>query len=136
MSLSFAIMVAGHPYRDQAPSTALNVAMALRQRGNALHSVFFFHDGVHCGNANLLPPQSQKPFHEAWQILATESGSELIICSTSALRRGVLSASEARRHNLPEGSENLAPGFGLGGLGQWVAATQNADRVLRFGGTQ
>lgn len=128
-------MVAGHPYRDQAPSTALNFARALAQSGHSLHCVFFFHDGVHCGNSNLIPPQSHEPFHKAWQGLAERNACDLIVCATSALRRGVLSATEARRHHLPESRENLAPGFELGGLGQWVEATQTADRVIRFGGT-
>lgn len=134
MSLTFTLMVAGHPYRDGSTSTALKFIQALQQAEHQLHSVFFFHDGVHCANTHMLPPYGQQPYYSHWQGLSESQGTDLIVCATSAVRRGVLSASEARRHHLQGGAENIAEGFTLGGLGQWVEAVAQTDRAIRFGG--
>ena len=54
-----------------------------------------------------------------------------MVCIAAAARRGVLDQREAARHQHP--AANLAPGFTLSGLGQWIDALAESDRFIAFG---
>lgn len=56
---------------------------------------------------------------------------DLVICISAAQRRGLLCADEAARRGKQD--DDLATGFRIGGLGQWVEAMLEADRVIVFG---
>ena len=128
---TFALMVLGAPLSSQAPHTALAFARAAVQSGHRILRVFFFHDGVHCGNELLVPVAGQPALAQEWSALAAQYHIDLVVCVASALKRGVLNASEARRYD--KAAANLHPQFDLSGLGQWVEACAQADRVVTFG---
>lgn len=127
---TFALMVLGAPVSTQAPQTALAFARAALQARHRIVRVFFFHDGVHCGNANLVPPGGQVSMAAQWAELAQQHDVDLVVCVASALKRGVLDAGEARRYDR---TANLHAGFELSGLGQWIDACASVDRVITFG---
>jgi tRNA 2-thiouridine synthesizing protein D len=131
MSLSFALLVTGQPHTDQSSLTALRFCQATLDRGHSIYRVFFFNDGVHCGNRFITPPQDEIAIPLQWQTLQQEHELDLLVCVSSALRRGVIDAKEAERYDI--NGHNLAKGFAIGGLGQWVDACINADRIVRFG---
>jgi tRNA 2-thiouridine synthesizing protein D len=93
--------------------------------------VFFFHDGVHCGSDLSIPAAEQHAVAEQWNELAQQANIDLVVCVASALKRGIIDTDEGVRYNKPQG--NLHSGFALSGLGQWVDACINADRVVTFG---
>ena len=128
---SFALMVLGAPVSTQAPQTALAFARAAVQGGHRILRVFFFHDGVHCGNQMLVPPAGQQPIAEQWAAFAQQHNIDLVVCVASALKRGVLDAGEAKRYD--KHAATLHPAFALSGLGQWIDACVNAERLLSFG---
>lgn len=132
MSLKFSLLIAGHAYSSQSADTALKFAEQLILSGHELYRVFFFHDGVHAANTLLTPPQDEESICKRWQQLQSDHQLDLCVCISSALRRGIINEQEAQRYELP--AHNLAPGFSIGGLGQWVDACLNSDRTLRFGG--
>ena len=81
-------------------------------------------------NAQAVPAPDTDGITAQWAALAADHGVDLVVCSTSAVRRGVLDASEARRHDR---APSLDGGFDIAGLGQWVEACLLADRVVTFG---
>ncbi|MEX1670816.1 sulfurtransferase complex subunit TusD [Zhongshania guokunii] len=131
MSLSFALLVSGQPCTDQASLSALRFCKAALDSGHSVYRVFFFNDGVHCANRFITPPQDEISVPKQWQALQQEFAIDLVVCVSSALRRGIVDAKEAERYEL--GGHNMADGFTIGGLGQWVDACIQADRVVRFG---
>ncbi len=132
MSLSFALLVSGQPCTDQASLTALRFCQAALDSGHQIYRVFFFNDGVHCANRFITPPQDEVAVPIQWTSLQERYELDLVVCISSALRRGIVDDKEAARYELD--GHNLAKGFTIGGLGQWVDACIHADRIIRFGG--
>ena len=62
--------------------------------------------------------------------MAADHQVELLLCSASALRRGILDQDEACRNGID--ADNLAPGFRIAGLAQLVDAGIEADRLVSF----
>ncbi|MDX9874093.1 MAG: sulfurtransferase complex subunit TusD [Spongiibacteraceae bacterium] len=125
---TFALMVQSSPLSSQNATTALNFAKAAIAAGHRVLRVFFFHDGVICGDDRAGYPHNE-PATE-WKALASEHGIDLVLCAPSALRRGVVDEGQAAR--LGRQPTATAP-FALSGLGQWVEAAAAADRVVTFG---
>ncbi len=116
--MKFALLIRAAP-RSGSP-TPLAFARAALAQGHEVIQIFFQSDGVHHANRLAAPPAEGNAVAE-WSRFAQESKVELVMCSTAGLRRGVREA-------------NLAPGFRISGVGQWLEAAAAADRVLVFGG--
>lgn len=128
---TFALLVLGSPQSSQSVDTAYAFAEAALAAGHRILRVFFFHDGVHCGNRLAVGSGGETPAHQRWTALAANHGIDLVVCVASALKRGVLDDAEAKRQG--KGTGNLAQGFELSGLGQWIEACMTAERVVTFG---
>lgn len=128
-SLQFALLVLGG-VGTQAQISALNFACAALAGGHRIQRVFFFSEGVTAGSAQNVPAPDSIGIGEQWATLATQHGIDLVVCATSAVRRGVLDAGEAQRHDR---ASSLQAGFEISGLGQWVEACLLADRTITFG---
>lgn len=127
----FSILVLGSPASSQSARTALRFSRAALAGGHSISRVFFFDDGAHIGNALATPPQDEVHWGEQWQQLGADHDIELILCVSSALKRGVLDTTEANRYERE--AANLLPHYEISGLGQLVDATLNSDRVVTFG---
>ena len=77
-------------------------------------------------------PQDEDSLIQPWINLAEQRAVELIVCISSALKRGMLDASEAERYDKP--GATLHPAFSISGLRQLVDARINSDRMITFGG--
>lgn len=130
--MKFSLLVLGSPQSSPAVHSALNFAEACLASGHELFRVFFFHDAVTAGNAFTIAPQDQVNLPKAWQRFGDEHGTDMVLCISSALRRGIVDAREAKRYEL--GASNSLKGFDLSGLGQWAEAMIVSDRVVTFGG--
>jgi len=129
--LCFGIMVLGSPWSTQSVGSALRFAQAALAAGHRVLRVFFYHEGVQAASRLAVPTPPSPDYPQAWAELAERHGIDLVACAASAVRRGVLSDSEARRHH--RGTASLAPGFEIAGLGQWLDALLQCDRILSFG---
>lgn len=130
--MQYTLLALSSPSDGQCLLTAARVAEAIIHRGHRLDTVFFSDAATTIGLATLSMPQDEIAIQRQWQRLAAAHTVDLVLCVASALQRGVVGADE-----LPSDSElhpTLAEGFRIGGLGQLVAATHAADRVLTFGG--
>ena len=129
--MKFAIQVNTSPYQSNAGTTAYRfIIEALAQRHEIVR-VFFYHDGIYHAFKYALPPEDERQFSRQWTELARQHQIDLAVCISAAQRRGLLSADEARRQGKVD--EDLAEGFRIAGLGQWVEATLIADRFVVFG---
>ena len=131
MPHTFALLVLGAPVSNQSVHTAYEFARAALDAGHRIARVFFYHDGVHCGNQLQIPAGGDSAVPQQWSELAGAHGVDLVVCVASALKRGIVDAGEAQRYGKQAG--NLQQGFELSGLGQWVDACLQADRVVSFG---
>lgn len=93
-------------------------------------SVFFYQDGVSNGTQLSVPANDEFDLAKAWQQLAKQHHVRLETCVAAALRRGIVSADEAKQHGLAQ--HNLAHGFEQAGLGSLAEAMLTQDRVVQF----
>jgi tRNA 2-thiouridine synthesizing protein D len=128
MKISIAIL--GSPYASQSAHTALNFTKAAVSSGHDVIRVFFYHEGAYVGNQFNTPPQDEFAITQQWSDYAVKHGLELIVCVASALRRGVLDETEAKRYDTK--SDNMAAAFQIGGLGQLIDAGLSSDRLVTF----
>jgi tRNA 2-thiouridine synthesizing protein D len=130
--VKFAVVVAGSPTRSSTHGHAALFCRAVLAAGHSLERVFFHDDGTEIGLATAVWPQDESDPREIWRQIAAESGVELVLCVSSALRRGILDSAEADRYE--KDGATLDGAFTIGGLGLLVEAAGNADRVVTFGG--
>ena len=128
--MKFALLINTGPYQHQAADTAYQFARAALAEGHTIRSIFFYQDGVYNASRLSVPPQDDRHIVRRWSALAAEHRIDLLLCSASALRRGILDKEGARTNAID--SDNLAPGFRLAGLAQLIDAGIEADRLLSF----
>ena len=127
----YVLLVCSAPYTYQSADTALNFARALITKGHSIVQVFFYHDGVHVGSNLTEPEQAERNISKDWAQWACTHEIELIVCSNSAMKRGILDEQIAQQtgHLNP----NLNQHFKMQGLGQFVDAVSQSDRLVSFG---
>ncbi|MBY8318349.1 sulfurtransferase complex subunit TusD [Vibrio fluvialis] len=130
MSLTYTLLVNGSVYGTQSARNAYLFAKAVIEKGHTLKSVFFYQDGVQNGSALTAPANDEFDLVKAWQQLADLHQVRLETCVAAALRRGVVSQSEAEQHQLP--GANLVAPFEQTGLGSLAEALLSQDRVVQF----
>jgi tRNA 2-thiouridine synthesizing protein D len=127
---TFSIIIQGAPYSSQASLSALNFSKAALDSGHQIYRLFFYQDGVHNASSLIVPPQDEIHLPNTWQSLIVDFKLDAVVCIASALKRGIVDSGEADRYELP--ASNMLSGFTIGGLGLWLDATLNSDRVLNF----
>ena len=129
MKFAIALFSAAH-----APSSrrALLFAQAALAGGHEIVRLFFYQDGVYNASGSVVTPQDELDLPRQWRTFVSDHRLDGVVCIAAALRRGVLNEEEARRYQ----REAVAVGapWELSGLGQLHEATQDADRLICFGG--
>ena len=129
--IKVSLLVTAGPQRPGA-LTALHTAQAVARSSHQLYRIFFYGDGVHLANRLACRGDLACDAQRGWQTLVAEHGWPASVCVGAALKRGISDGEEARRAGL-EGGATLADGFTLVGLGDWVDALTQSDRVVHFG---
>ncbi len=127
---TFILFVNGPPYGREDAYTALRFAQAALAAGHRIRQIFFYQDGALNASRLLSPASDEFDIARAWADLHAQ-GIELVSCVSAGLRRGVIDAEAAEEAELD--STNLAACFVLGGLGEFVTAAAEVDRVVQFG---
>jgi tRNA 2-thiouridine synthesizing protein D len=128
--MQYGLLVMGAPYSSASPHSALRFAHAAIARGHSITGVFFYHDGIHNASSLMAPPQDELNLYHAWIELHQKHAVALDVCIAAALRRGLMSESEAKRHG--KQAFNVVPPFELTGLGQLHDLQQRCDRFITF----
>ena len=128
----YSLLVLSSPVSGLCNLTAAQFAHSLLSGGHQIHRVFFLDAGTYTGNANAIFPQDDTNPLPAWVRLAEDHQVELVLCVSSALRRGLHDKTEARRHDLT--APTIHPAFIISGLGQLIDASAGSDRLVTFGG--
>lgn len=131
--LSYTLVITGAPYTSQAPQTALAFAEALVAAGHHIDRVFLYGDGVQLASALITPPSDEVNWTRHWCDFLQQHQVAAVACIASALRRGVLDEKEQERYGTA--SHNLMQPFVIAGLGEWVEATGQSDRLIHFNGS-
>jgi tRNA 2-thiouridine synthesizing protein D len=129
--MKYALLVLSSPNGGQYGDTPWRFADAAIAAGHTVHQVFFYHEAVYQGNELTMPAQDEINRVERWASFAQSHNTELILCVSSALKRGVVDTTEADRYELS--GANAHPAFSIAGLGQLVDASSSCDRLLTFG---
>lgn len=127
----YAVQVNASPYAGNAGLNAYQFIQAALIAGHQVLRVFFYQDGIYHAFRYATPPDDERQDFLNWSQLAEQHGIDLVVCISAAQRRGLLHADEARRQDKQD--DDLAAGFRIAGLGQWLEATLHADRCLVFG---
>ena len=129
--MKLSVVVNEGPYTHQASDSAFQFTKAALEKGHEIYRVFFYNDGVNNGTRLTVPPQDERNIQRNWTELAEANELDLVVCVAAAQRRGLLDASEAKRHG--KDADNIAPGFRISGLGQLIDAGIVSDRLVVFG---
>lgn len=129
--MKFALLVTATPFSSEGAATALRFAQAVLAGGHQIERVFFFRDGVHNASRYAIAPQDEANVPAQWQQFCRDHAIDAVVCVSAALKRGIVDAREAARHQLAAG--NMADGLQIGGLGVLTEALASADRVVTFG---
>lgn len=128
--MKYAVQVNASPYASNAGLDAYQFIQSALQAGHQILRVFFYKDGVYHAMRYATPPDDEIQFSRDWSRLAEQHQIDLVVCISAAQRRGLLCADEARRQGKQD--DDLAAGFRIAGLGQWLEATLQADRCIVF----
>ena len=129
--MKFAIQVNTSPYESQISQIALQFVKATLEENHEIVRVFFYHEGIFNAFKHATPLDDELNLTKEWSELAELHKLDLVVCISAGQRRGLLSSYESYRQNKTD--DDLAKGFRISGLGQWVEATLTADRFVVFG---
>ena len=129
--MKYAIQINASPYSSNAGWVAYQFILAALQANHQILQVFFYQEGIQHAMRYALPPNDEINLPQQWSALAREQGVDLVVCISAAQRRGLLCRDEALRQGAED--DDVADGFRIAGLGQWLQATLNADRCMVFG---
>ena len=129
--MKFSIVITGAPHSTQGPHSAWRFAKAALESGHSIYRVFLHGDGVLCASSLPTSPQDELNINQLWSDLASLHKLDVVVCITSALKRGILDQNESQRYKHQH--FNLTPTMELSGLGQLIDAVNHSDRIITFG---
>lgn len=130
--MNYALLVLSSPASGHGARTAVRFAHSAIDRGHTIERVFFLDEGVGTGSQAAVFPQDEADRLAPWIDLAEQHSVELVLCISSALKRGLLDSAEAERYD--KAGPTAHPAFIVSGLGQLIDAAARVDRLLTFGG--
>ncbi|AXH82621.1 TPA: sulfurtransferase complex subunit TusD [Haemophilus influenzae] len=124
--MRYVIAVKSPIYGKQGAFLAYQFANALIKKGHEISQIFFFQDGVSNGNALVYPANDEVNLQKHWQMFSITHNVPLHLCVAASQRRGVVDSLTTPTTD----HYNLAEGFIIAGLGEFMAASLKADRVI------
>ena len=129
--MKMSIQINASPYQYQASDSAWHFIQAALSQGHTIYRVFFYQDGVYNAAHDARPPGDEQHIVARWSKLHANEAIDLVICVSSAQRRGLLEPSVAKKVGGYEHA--IADGFRIAGLGLLMEAVIDADRHIIFG---
>ena len=129
--MKISIQINASTYQHQAADTAWHFIQAALEAGHEVYRVFFYHDGIFNACRDSRPPGDERDIVKRWSALQSEKGVDLVVCASSAQRRGLLEKSVAKK--VGGYIHAVADGFRIAGLGLLMESVIESDRHLTFG---
>lgn len=129
--MKISVQINASPYQYQASDSAWHFIQAALANGHEIYRVFFYHDGIYNALNDARPPGDERNIVERWSALYLKHHIDLVVCVSSAQRRGLLESSVAKQVGGYQLA--LADGFRIAGLGLLMEAVIDSDRVITFG---
>ena len=130
MKKSYACLITSSPSDTLATQDAIVLIKQLLENGNLIDHVFFYCEGVHHANHLNKPLGDEFNANQAWAALANEYNIPMLVCVTSALRRGVVDSETATQEGLSQ--HNLAVPFQQVGLGEFFTRLHSVDNLVQL----
>lgn len=127
--MKFVVLVTAPPYSGEGSLLAYHFCQNALETGHEIIQVFFYSDGAHHANQLHATASDEINIVTLWRNLATQHHLELIACVSASQRRGILDDDEAKQQ---QSHGNLADGFKIAGLGQFMMALHQADQMVQF----
>ena len=124
------VLVTGGLYDSQSGYSAQQFCIAALAAGHSIDQVFFYQNAVVQATRLAEPLADEFDATEGWVKLSEESGIPLIVCVSSAERRGIVA--QDQRDELGKSASSLHPHFDIAGLGALHDAGFNSDRTVTF----
>lgn len=128
--MKYAIQINASPTQSNTAETAYQFIKTALTMGHEVVRVFFYQEGVYHAFRYTSPPDDECQIVKRWSELGREYNLDLVVCISAAQRRGLLVPDEAKRQGKQD--NDVADGFRIAGLGQWVEAMLQADRFIEF----
>lgn len=129
--MKYTIQINSSPYQASSGETAYQFIKSALEMGHEVSCVLFYQEGVYHAFRYATPPDDEVQIVSRWTALASKYDLDLLVCISAAQRRGLLEVNEAKRQGKMD--NDLADGFRIAGLGQWVESVLKADRFIEFG---
>ncbi len=129
--MKYAIQINASPYHSTVSQIAFQFTKTALEQGHEIFRIFFYHEGIFNAFKYSKPLDDELNLSKQWSLLAHQYQLDLVVCISASQRRGLLSSDESDRQGKLD--DDLADGFRISGLGQWVEGTLLADRFLVFG---
>jgi tRNA 2-thiouridine synthesizing protein D len=129
--MKFAVQINVSPYASYAGLDAYYFILAALEAQHEIVRVFFYKDGIYHAMRYASPPDDEIQFNRMWSSLAETHQIDLVVCISAAQRRGLLCTDEAKWQGKMD--VDVASGFRIAGLGQWLESILLADRTIVFG---
>ncbi|MEH6588129.1 MAG: sulfurtransferase complex subunit TusD [Halioglobus sp.] len=130
--MNYSLLVLSSPASGHSARIAMRFAHSAIARGHTIERVFFLDEGTGSGSHMAVFPQDEADRLKPWIELAETHKVELVLCISSALKRGMLDETEAERYE--KAAATAHPAFVISGLGQLIDAAAISDRLMTFGG--
>ncbi|OOF44051.1 MULTISPECIES: sulfurtransferase complex subunit TusD [Rodentibacter] len=124
--MNYVLAVKSPIYGKQGAYLAYQFAEALVKKGHTITQIFFFQEGVSNGNAFVYPANDETHLQQYWQRFSKQNDIPLHLCVAASQRRGVVDNMTAKASE----DNNLAEGFVMAGLGEFMAAVLKSDRLI------
>jgi len=128
--MKFAIQINSSPYQSTSGETAYQFIKCALEMGHEVVRIFFYQEGVYHAFRYASPPDDELQIVSRWSTLACDYDIDMVVCISAAQRRALLETNEAKRQGKKD--NDIAQGFRIAGLGQWVEAMIVADRFIEF----
>ena len=127
---SFALVITSAPFSQQNAYSAYRFALAAAQSKHSINGMCFYQSGALNGSSLQITPSDEFDLYAAWLKLSQQYRVPLMVCVSSAIKRGITTAEDAQETDNPHFS--LAAPFESVGLGELAILISSSDRLIQF----
>lgn len=127
---SFTLLVTSAPYSNQSAYSAYRFALAAVKLTHQIKGVFFYQAGTLNGSALQQMPSDEFNLHDGWKSLCAEHNIPLMVCVSTATKRGITNAKDAV--DADQVHHSLSAEFQSVGLGDLAVLIADSDRLVQF----